>query len=223
MSGNIKTGVYTRNGEDFSFEFKTSLSANEKVNFVNLVTDLLVEKNYNYVIKDMFFDFMIVCIFTDDVDVAYILSDECTDEEFYNEIENLLEETNAVDIIKKNAEAGLIDDLRQAVDYNVEYRTGIHRNVISESLANLINTVDKKVSGFNVDTESLMGMMDMLGGISGELTADKMLEAYAKSDMYKKQHDEIVKKREKHNAKVDEIIKSSKEGVTPALSPTYEV
>ena len=221
----MKTGVYTRNGEDFNFEFKTSLSANEKVAFVNLVTDLLVEKNYNYVIKDMIFDFMTVCIFTNDIDVSYILSDECSDDEFYNEIENLLEETNIIDIIVANSEDGLIDDLKQAVDYNVEYKTGIHRNVISESIADLIKTIEKKVGDFTIDSDSIMGMMNMLNGISDELTMDNLLDAYARSDMYKKQHDETVKKHENHNAKINEIIELSKREnvITPILSSEFEV
>lgn len=222
-----KTGVYTRNGEEFLFEFKTSLRAGEKVYFINAVSNLLIDDNYNSVLRDLIFDFFIVDVFTN-VDTSWAFTNEDDEEDdvekidVISEMEDLISETNIVEIVTMNAEIGLIDELRNALDLNIEYRTGIHKNPISESLANLINTLDRKIGNFNMDTESMMDMMNMLSGISGELTADKMLEAYSKSDMYKKHNDELIEKREHHNAVIDEIIKSNNT-ITPALSPTYEV
>ena len=70
---NIKLGVYNLNGEDFTFNFKTSLSAIEKVYFVNSVTESLIDDNYNYVLKDLIFDFYIVDVFCIDFDMSDIL------------------------------------------------------------------------------------------------------------------------------------------------------
>lgn len=170
-----KTGVYTRNNEEISFDFDISLRAIDKVKFVKFVTDSLVDEDYNYILKDMIFDFGIIYIFTN-VNVEHYLNS-------IDMIEDLLNETNIVKIVKANAEIGLIEELHQAVDYNIEYKTGIHRNVIEESLASLLDTVDQKIS--NIDTDSMMEMAQVMSGISGELTADKILEAYSKSDMHK--------------------------------------
>lgn len=179
MNIEVKNGVYTHNGEDISFNFYTSLSAYDKLLFVNSVTDTLVGENYNYAIKDLVFDFYIVSIFTD-VDVSYVNSSENT----VNAMEDFINETNIVDIVKMNADYGVIDELKAAVEFNIEYKTGIHINPISSSLSSLLNTIEKKVE--DIDLDSMVELAQSISGISGELTPEKMLDAYAKTDIFKK-------------------------------------
>ena len=135
MKENTKSGVYTYKGNDIDFSFKTSLNAINKIKFVNSVTETLVDDNYNYIVKDMIFDFFIIDIFTD-IDIFFVGDED--DFDLINMMEDFLDETNVVEIVKMNAEVGLINELKEAVDYNIEYRTGIHRNVFAESLSSLI-------------------------------------------------------------------------------------
>lgn len=189
MANYNEQGVYNQNGYDYSFNFCTSLRATDKLKFVGEVTYLLVDDNgYNYVIKDLIFNYKLIDIFTD-VDISEIKDKDCMDP--IGMMEDLVEETNIVDIIKENAEPGLIDELEKAVDYNIEYRTGIHRNLISENFASLLKAVENKVSEINIDTDSMMSMYSMLEGMTGELTPANMLEAYAQSDMYKKNWESV--------------------------------
>ena len=174
MIRNTRTGVYTYNGEEVSFNFYTSISAYDKVRFVNTVVNTLVDDNYISVIRNLIFDFEIIDVFTD-IDTSNIKD--------INAIEQFLEETNIVEIVKANIDSNVIEELNKAVDDNIEYRTGIHKNPISESLSNLLNTLEEKVSG--IDTEKMMEMAQIFSNVSGELTADKMLEAYSKSDLFK--------------------------------------
>lgn len=179
---NIKAGVYNRNGEDFKFNFKTSLTATEKVSFVNSITETLVGDNYNYVLKDIIFDFCIIDTFCVDFDTSDIFKSKSKIES----IENLLDETNIVDIIKANVDDGIISELSNAVDLNIEYRTGIHSNPIepiAKSLSKVLDKLERKLD--DIDFGTLMGLADDLSSVSGELTMSKMLEAYANSDMYK--------------------------------------
>lgn len=177
MNRTVKMGVYNRNGEENTFNYYSTLRAYDKLKFVNFVTDTLIDGNYNFVIRDMIFDIAIVHIMTD-IDVSNILESA----DVVNQIEDFLDETNIVEIVKANAD-DLIEELNDAVDKNIEYRTGIHKNPITESLSHLLDTLEKKVSG--VDTDSMMKMAQVIGNMSGELTADKVLEAYSKSDMFK--------------------------------------
>jgi hypothetical protein len=177
-------GVYTRNGEENTFSYYTTLRAYDKLKFVNFVTDTLVDSNYNYVIRDMIFDISIVHIMTD-VDVSDILGST----DAINQIEDFLFETNIVEIVKANADE-VINELNNAVDLAIEYKTGIHKNLIAESLSHLLDTLDKKVSG--IDTDSMMKMAQVIGNMSGELTVDKMLEAYSKSDMFKEKYKNLM-------------------------------
>lgn len=185
MSNYTKFGVYTRNEEDFEFNYKTALTANEKVKFVKFVTDSLVDDNYYSVIKNLIFDFAIIEAFTD-VDTAY-LNDSSN---MVDDIESLIEETNIVDIVKANADIEIIE-LAKAVDDNISYRTGIRQNTVIDSLSSLINVIEKKIDSLdvNIDMDNMMKMADAISGVNGELTADKMIDAFVKTDLFKKQRE----------------------------------
>lgn len=196
MKRTVKTGVYTYNGVDETFTFYTTLRAVDKLNFINLVTNVLVGDNYYSIIRDLIFDFEIIAVMTD-IDVSNIRNAE----DAVSAIEDFLESTNIVEIVKANAEDGLIEELNKAVDDNIEYRTGMHKNLIAESLSNLLNILERKVS--DIDTDSMMNMAQAISGISGELTVDKFIEAYANSDMFKQKYAQMIADREQHNAKID--------------------
>lgn len=179
MNNEIKTGVYTLDGEDTPFAFYTSLSAYRKAQFVNSVSDILVGDNYNYVIRDLAFDFCIVAIFTD-IDTADVQDAD----DGITAMEEFVEKFKPViDIVKANIEDGVLDELRTAIDLNIEYRTGIHINPISSSLASFLDTIERKVDG--IDLNSMMDLAQSMAGISDELTADKLLDAYAKTNIFK--------------------------------------
>ena len=139
MNNEVKTGVYTIDDKDIPFAFYTSLSAYRKAQFVNSVSDMLIGDNYNYVIRDLAFDFCIVAIFTD-IDT----SDVQDADDGITAMEDFVDKFKpVVDIVKTNSADGVLDELHTAIDLNIEYRTGIHINPISSSLANLIDILTK--------------------------------------------------------------------------------
>lgn len=179
MNNEIKTGVYTLDGEDTPFAFYTSLNAYRKSQFVVSVSNILVGDNYNYVIRDLAFDFCIVAIFTD-IDTADVQDAD----DGITAMEEFVEKFKPViDIVKANVEDGVLDALHTAIDLNIEYRTGIHINPISSSIASFIDTIERKVDG--IDLNSMMDLAQSMAGISDELTADKLLDAYAKTNIFK--------------------------------------
>ena len=180
MNIEIRNGMYTFKGADIGFSFYTDLSAANKVKFVNTVTNYIVNEDYNAIIRDMMFDFEIVDIFTD-IDLTEI--SESVDS--LSKIEEFLLETEVVDIVKTNMADGLLQALNKAVDNNISYRTGVQRNSLSDALSNLLVTFDKKIN--DIDTDSLMEVAQKLNNITGGLSADSILEAYVKSDLYKKE------------------------------------
>lgn len=209
MNIEIKTGTYNRNGESIPFEFSTSLSASNKLNFVNSVVKVVVDDDdYNYVIENMIFDFYIVNYFTN-IDVSEITESPNN----IDMIEDFLNETDIVNIVKMNAVPGIINELEKAVSLNIEYKTGIHINPISSSLSSLLDTIEQKVDG--IDLEEMMGIAGSIAGISDELTADKLLDAYAKTDIFKKNWENAESDKEVVN-----VVKGGKEASTsPLLSP----
>lgn len=200
MIKEVMTGCYTRNEKNIEFNFYTNLTMSEKLKFVNAVTNTVVDDNYNYLIKDMIFDYMLVRFFTD-VDVAEINESPNS----IDLIEDLLNETNIVNIVKANVVDGLIDELNKAVNVNIEYRTGVKLNNISDSLSRLITTIENKVKDIDIDT--MMEMASKISNLTGNITPEDIVEVYAKSDAFKRNSDELNKRKQKHNEIMDKFVK----------------
>jgi hypothetical protein len=192
---NVMNGVYTYNNEDYNFIFATDLSAFNKMIFVKSVVETVVsDNNYNSIIKDLIFDFNIIRVFTD-VD-TYFVNVKDDDGNTINPIipiEEFLEETNIVDIVKKNMRIGLLDELNDAVNKSIQYLTGVHTNPISESIASLINTIEKKIN--EVDLDSMMDMVQKFASMTEDFTVDNIINKYMESDTHKKNLAEIGESR----------------------------
>lgn len=196
MIKEMKNGVFTYNDESYDFYFKTSLSAYEKMSFVKTVVDSIVDdNNYYAVVKDLIFDFAIIGAFTN-IDTSFVnMKDE--DDNDINPIiiiEHFLKESNVVDIVKANIETDLIDELNRAVDLNIQYLTGIRPNSLSESVANLVSTIEKKIAEF--DLGDLMGMAQKFAGMTEDFTVENIVDAYMNSDVHKNNLVEIKEAKE---------------------------
>lgn len=205
MMREMMTSTYTYNNAEFDFGYRTNLTASEKITFVNSVTNTLVDDNYNSIIKDLIFDYMIVQLFTD-VDTSDIYGIDM--------IEEFLDETDIVEIVKKNVKSNLIEDLNKAVDLNIEYRLRTKTNPLNEALIKLIDTLEKKVN--DIDLESMMEMANIFAGMTDELTPENIVKAYMDSDIHKKNLEEIEeskKRRAEFAENIDNVIKNDDEKV----------
>ena len=182
MEMNIKSGVYSHKVGDTvregAFNYFANLSARDKIRFVNGVTNVLVDgTNYNGVIKDMIFRFMIVKIFTD------VGTDEI---ETIDDIEEFLSNTDIVETVIAGVDDCVIDALRKAVDDNITYKTGIRQDKLTDAFIRLVNTVNQKVSELNVDLNDLMDVVGKLSQISGDITPEKIVEAFSQMDAFQR-------------------------------------
>lgn len=188
---NIKMGAYFHNDEAYNFEFATDLSAYRKMMFVNYVVNSLVDDDrYDSIVRDLIFDFGLVSIMTD-IDTSFINAAD-DDGNTINPIifiEKFLEETNVVDIIKANMKVGLLEELNDAVNKSIEYRTGIHPSPLNDALASLVSTLEKKINESNMD--SMMDMAQKFVGMTDQLTPESVVNAYINSDMHKQNMEEI--------------------------------
>lgn len=208
MMNNTKMGVYTyttENGDEtYNFNFRTDLSVAEKLRFVNSVVDLVVdETRYNSVIRDLIFDFYIVDIMTD------VNTKELKDSlSFLNDVEDFLLSTNIIEIVKANAFPTLFDELNDAVNKSIQYRTGIHPSPLSDALSSLFFALEKKIN--EIDLDSMMGMAQKFAGMGEDFTMENLVNAYMNSDVHKKNLEEIAeaKKNKVEIAKnLDKAIK----------------
>ena len=202
---NMMTGTYFYNDEAYNFNFATDLSAHDKTVFVRTVVDTLVDDTtYDSIIKDMLFDFAIVMLFTDiDTSFTKMMDDDGEEISVLIPIEQFLEETNVIDIVKENMKVGLLEQLENAVDKSIEYRTGIHPSPLNEALASLINTLEKKIE--EVDLGKAMEMAQKFAGMTGKLTPESVVNAYMNSDVHQKNLEEIAESK-KNEIKIDENL-----------------
>ena len=210
---NIKTGTYFYNDESYNFEFATDLSAHRKVMFVNYVINSLVDENrYDSIVRDIIFDFGLIAIMTN-IDTSFIdVKDE--DGNKINPIifiEQFLEDTNVVDIVKANMEVGLLEELNKAIDKSIEYRTGIHPSPIADSLASLLSTLEKKINEF--DMGSAMEMAQKFAGMTDEFNLDNLVKAYMDSDAHKANLEDIAKVKAERTEIAENLDKAIKEVV----------
>ena len=187
-----KNGVYEHDGVEHSFNFCASISAVEKMSFVNDVVDLVVNDTYDYVIRDLMFDYMVINTFTD-VNCEDI--NECDNGKLaITMIEDLVCNTMIVDIVKANAVAGLFAELNRAVDYSIEFKTGIRINPVADALTNLLNKVSDKLDSYDVDALGDIGKL-MSGLNTGDFNIDNLLAAYANSDVYKQTQENAINRQ----------------------------
>lgn len=206
MNTLVMNDVYTRNGEEIEFNYYTDLPMSKKIAFVNAVADTVVGDDYYYpMLKDMMFDFQLVNFFSD-VDTGIDFDDDSI--ELLDEIDEFLSETKAADVLKLNINFDVLTELVDSIDKAIEYKTGIHPSPIADGIASLLNIVEKKFAG--IDVNSMTDMANVFKNVQGNITPEKMLEAYANSDIFKKQHDEVVEKQAKRDADADKMIANAK-------------
>jgi hypothetical protein len=186
----VKTGTYihiTENGEEtHNFNFYADLSVAKKMNFVDSVVSLLVDENhYNSVIRNLVFDFYVIDIFTD-IDTTDLVSSN----NFLDDVEKFLDETNVVEIVKANSPIALFAELNDAVDKSIQYLTGIHSNPLNDALASLLNTIESKVN--EIDLDSMMTMAQKFASMTEDFTMENAVNAYMNSDIHKRNLAEIA-------------------------------
>lgn len=183
-----KQGTYFRGEDSYLFEFCTDLTTSKKLKLINTVSSILVDgENYNSVARDLIFDFYLIETMTD-ID----LTDLGNSVQFVDEVEQFLEETNIADIVKANAVFGLITELNKAIDYNIEYKTGIHPNPLNDTLSNILSILEDKLKDFDMD--EVIELANRFNGMAGEFTPENVVKAYLETDIHKENLKEIADK-----------------------------
>ena len=195
MMNEMKMGVYTYNDETYNFNFSTDLSTSNKAVFVRTVVDTIVDDTgYDSVLRDIIFDYVTISMFTDiDTSFLKIVNDKGDIVTDIDMLEDFLLSTNIIEIVKANAFPTLFDELEKAVSLNIEYRTGIHPSLLSDSIASLLSTLEKKIN--EVDLDNMMGMAQKLAGMGEDFTMENLVSAYMNSDMHKNNLAEIAESK----------------------------
>ena len=185
--------------KEIDFKYRTELTLQQKVSFVNFVLGVIFDDDYCFsIIKNEVFDIALIYMFTDalkyDEDFTFSL----------NNIEEMLNTTNVIEILKKEIDNDLIKDLNEVIDINIAYKTGVNVNSISTSFSSLLKTIENKVSDFDVDEFS--NTLKKFGDITNGMSPDKIMELYTKTDAYKKNYKGTLSTKNKQIRELKEEI-----------------
>ncbi len=201
------TTYVSANGVDIEFNYCYDIPMSQKIAFVDYVVNPVVGDDYYYpMIKDVLFDFRMIQFFTD-IDTDVVEGDDVIDQ-----MVEFLESTNAADVVKVSVNFDVVQELYDAVDKAIEYKTGIHPSPIADGIASILDTIEQKFAG--IDMDAMTGMAKVFGKLQGDITPDKMLEAYANSDVFKKMHEKVVKKQDERDKKAEERLNIVKGNVS---------
>lgn len=197
----MMNGVYVFDGVEKEYNYITDMTALTKAKFVTMVSQLLIGENYLSILRDLVFDFVLIKLMTN-VDVSNITDPENADG--LSMMEEFVLRTDIVETLKSDMREGLLDELNKAVDDNIEYRTGIHKNPIADAVASFVKVLEKQVQ--DIDTGKIMGIAEALGKISGEFTPEKVNEAYFNSPMFKQRQAELIAERKKRDDALNVVM-----------------
>ena len=202
MSDKIINDTYISNGEETEFSYYTNPSMSKKFSFVRSVVDVVCGDDYYFpMIRNMIFDFYLIKFFSDIV----VYSE---DKDSIDYVEEFLANNNAATIIKLGMDSDVLQELYENVDKMIEYKTGIHPSPIENVISKILDTLEQKFA--SIDVDAMTGMAKVFGKLQGDITPDKMLEAYAKSDIFKKQAKEVIANQKKREATMEKVRENAK-------------
>lgn len=202
MDIQVLNGVYTQKTDngmtEHSFNYFTDLSASSKIKFINMVTNTIVTEDAFYSVAiDIMFNFELIDILTD-IDVSDILNAANT----IDRMEDFVRETNVVDILLANVRTGLIDELRDAVNKNIAYKTGIRHMELESAATSLLKMAEEKLSSINVN--EMVEYIKQMGDMATDITPERILQAYGESDLFK---ENVQKRQDALKREGDNIIR----------------
>jgi len=202
MSDKIINDTYISNGEEIEFNYYASPSMSKKLSFVKSVVDTVCGDDYYYpMIKDMTFDFCLIEFFSD-----IVIADN--NEDTIDYVEEFLANNNAATVMKLGMDFDVVQELYENVDKMIEYKTGIHPSLIADAISKVLDTLEKKFA--DIDVDAMTGMANVFGKLKGDITPKKMLEAYAKSDVFKKQAKEVIANQKKREVTMEKVRENAK-------------
>lgn len=197
---------YTYKGKEYTYSIYSNVNVVKKQTFVNTVVKLVVaDEGYQMLLKEKLFYFQLISVFTD---IFLDSQAEIAERGFQlQDIVDFIDNTNVVVAIADNLDNGVFEELANSVNIGIEYKTGIHRNPLGEAVASLLSTLEEKVKDINLS--ELMGFARVFKDIPIEnMTPEKLWDAYAKSDAFKKVRAEINEKSQKESNNVIKITEA---------------
>lgn len=179
-----------------------NISIKRKLSFINFVVNNVVTENqYNLVLKNIIINIGLIKYFSD-ADIGDILSSE----DFIDEFEEFEENTDLIAVLKTEINLTEFLDMLDCINKQIEYKTGIHENEITNAISSLLNKLEQKLD--TIDLDNIVQIGNVLSSVSDELTMDKLVDAYSKTDNFTGNQAKVLDEKNKViNALQNELVK----------------
>lgn len=185
--------------KEVDFQYCTELNLQEKVDFINNVLQVLFQNDYYYsILKQKVFDFMLINFFTN------VIKNEEEFDMTLIKMDNIVMNTTIIDVIYDKVDKNLIQELYDAIDVNIEYKTGIHKDELSTTFSNLLNSIEEKVNEF--DIKGLAKTLKKFGDVTDGMKPEKIMDLYTKTDTYKKNYKKTISSKNKQIRELKEKV-----------------
>lgn len=136
------TGQFTYKDETYDVKYTDTLTTFEKLQFINNTVSWVVGEDYRPILKRFAYRYNL-CLLSD-VDFNQFVS---ADENGNNiaELIEFIDNADLPDMIEAELDTAVVNELKENIDLDIEYRTGIHRDSISSAVSDLINKFSKKM------------------------------------------------------------------------------
>lgn len=189
------TGQFTYKDETYDVKYADTLTTFEKLQFINNTVSWVVGEDYRPILKKFAYRYSL-CLLSD-VDFNQFVS---ADENGNNiaELIEFIDSTDLPDIIENSLDITVVDELKENINLDIEYRTGIHSDSISSAISDLINTLSKKM-----DELLTPDTLDALTKITSMDTVEPkaVVDAFIDNTEHHEQIDTLIKKNLTHQTK----------------------
>jgi hypothetical protein len=199
-------GEYEYNGEKVGYNFGTTATYSEQIALVDAVTRSVMSDNFVPLLIDVMFDFCLIVAFTD-LDYESLFYDE--DGTFnIDKFDEFNKQTGMAEALKGTIEPVMLYNLRDSVEKNIAYKTGIHIDSITSEIVNLIKIFAAKAESTPAVDPTLI--QDFLGKVNMDNIVNSVVDEYVNSDEHDKNVKEMLNNKDEEIAK----LKSEKNAVT---------
>lgn len=188
------TGQFTYKDETYDVKYTDTLTTFEKLQFINNTVSWVVGEDYRPILKRFAYRYNL-CLLSD-VDFNQFVS---ADENGSNvaELIEFIDNTDLPDIIEAELDMAVVDELKENIDLDIEYRTGIHRDSISSAISDLINKFSKKMD--EVLTPDTLDALTKIASMA-DPEPKEMVNAFIDNNEHHEQIEALIQKNIKHQA-----------------------
>lgn len=205
MDNKTEHGVYTIDNEVTEYHYTSYIGTAAQVNFVKAVTQMIIGGGeYIPLLKEPLFNYVLLSVFTDIDLTKYVDEDGDLLIDAFVEFDTI---SGVSAKLKLLIDSDVLYQIQTSLDTNLAYKTGLHKDDMTEAVVELVKTIGNKINsiGKDLNTEKVNEFITKFN--NSDLNTESIVKAYLDSDGFNsKMNDTISAKNAVIDAQRDKIM-----------------